>query len=238
MITVGDAYLVLTPDDIYTVSMLTTAHQKLGHNKEFAAFGEKVFAANPSDNLAYYLAKAYLDLKNDAKFFEYGEKVATMMPNNHEILLELTRKSAEAKRSAQAVKYARQCIKALQESTKPGETPDKTWKDYQTFVFATCYAIVGYNAYERQDYPGTISNYEASIRYAPKNELAYYYMANAYWQTGKIDLAMKNFAKAYLLKGKVAGAAKQHLDNLYKSTHQQTLVGQERVIEKARSELP
>ena len=48
---------------------------------------------------------------------------------------------------------------------------------------------------------------------------------------------MKNFAKAYLLKGNTSKAAKQYLDNLYKSSHQNTLVGLERVIAKAQEEL-
>lgn len=235
---IGDHFLTIVPDDIYTLSMLTTAHQKLGNHKQFVVYGERVFAANPSENLAYYLTKAYSTLGTDAKFFEYGEKVATMMPGNHEILLELTKKSVEAKRAPQAAKYARQCIKAMQEATKPAETPAKTWRDYQTHVFATCFAIVGNYAFERQDYAGAISSLEASLKHYARNEIAYYYLAQSYWQQGKLDSAMKNFAKAYLLKGKVSAPAKQHLDNLYKSTHQNSLVGQERVIDKARQELP
>jgi hypothetical protein len=48
---------------------------------------------------------------------------------------------------------------------------------------------------------------------------------------------MKNFAKAYLLGGSTSKPAKQYLDNLYKQTHRNSLVGEERIIEVAKAEL-
>ena len=62
-------------------------------------------------------------------------------------------------------------------------------------------------------------------------------LVRTFGQLQKVDLAMKNFAKAFLLKGNTSKAAKQYLDNLYKSSHQNTLVGLERVIAKAQEEL-
>ena len=67
--------------------------------------------------------------------------------------------------------------------------------------------------------------------------MAYYHLAHSYWQKGQIDLAMKNFAKTYLLKTPRSAPAKQHLDNLYRSTHQNQLTGVENVIAKAQEEL-
>jgi tetratricopeptide (TPR) repeat protein len=237
-VSVGDRFLAMVPEDIFTISMLATAHQKLGHNKEFTAYGEKVFAQSPSGNLAYYLAKAYQSLGDDAKFFEYGEKVATLMPDNHEILITLTEKLSKAKKAPQAAKYARQCLTAIKEATRPAATPEATWREYVNYVNAVCYATIGNFQYDRKDYAGAISSLESSLRHSAKNQIAYYFLAQSYWQQSKIDLAMKNFAKAYLIKGPVSAAAKQYLDNLYKTTHGNSLVGQDRVIEKARMELP
>jgi tetratricopeptide (TPR) repeat protein len=238
LISSGDRFLAVVPDDIFTISLMATAYQKTGNNTKFVALGEKVFAKNPTGNLAYYLAKAYLDLKNDAKFLQWGEKTAEMLPDNHEILLEMTKKSGEARKNAAAAKYARQCIKAIQAASKPEAASEKDWKQYVSNTMATCYNIIGNVAFEAQDFAGAITNLENSLKYYGRNEIAFYHLGQSYWQQGKVDLAMKNFAKAYLLKGKTSAAAKQQLDNLYKSTHQQSLVGQERVIEKAKSELP
>lgn len=237
MISAGESFLKAAPDDIFTVSMLATAHQQTKGLKQFVVYGEKVFESNPQGNTAYYLAKAYLDLKNPAKFFEWGEKTVEFFPDNHEILLELTKQSAASKRNAQAAKYGRQAIKVLQSTGKPEGVADKDWKSYTTNGLATCYAIVGTVAFEQKDYGSAISNLESSLRYYSRNDIAYYHLAMSYWQQQKVDFAMKNFAKAYLLNGGTSRAAKQYLDNLYKSTHQNSLVGVERVIAKAKEEL-
>jgi tetratricopeptide (TPR) repeat protein len=128
-------------------------------------------------------------------------------------------------------------IKAMQAAQKPPEVPEKTWKDYNVHVFATCYYVVGHAAFEQQDYNTAVANLENSLKHYGRNDRAYYYLGQAYWQQAKLDLAMKSFAKAYLLRGDTSAPSKQHLDNLYKSTHQNTLVGIERVIDKAKEEL-
>jgi predicted Zn-dependent protease len=237
LVAAGERFLTLVPDDELTVSALAAGYQKTKDQKKFVVFGEKVFAKKPEGTTAYYLAQAYKDLKNDAKFIEWGEKTVSLLPDNHEILLELTKKFGEAKKNAQAAKYARQTIKALQSTSKPEGATDKLWKDYTTHAYATCYNVIGNVAYEQQDYGGAITNLENTLKYYSKNDLAYYHLAHSYWQKGQVDLAMKNFAKTYLLKTRLSSTAKQHLDNLYRSTHQNTLTGIERVIAKAQEEL-
>jgi len=238
LISGGENFRTAVPDDIFTASMLATGYQETKNLKQFVIYGEKVFEKDPTKgNTAYYLAKAYLDLKNDPKFLYWGEKTVAILPENHEILLELTKKFAEAKKNAQASKYGRMCIKAMQAATKPDGVPEKTWKDYNTHVFATCHYVVGHIAFEQQDYNAAITSLENSLKHYGKNDRAYYYLGQAYWQQAKIDLAMKSFAKAFLLQGPTSAPSKQHLDNLYKTTHQNSLVGLERVIEKAKEEL-
>jgi len=237
VISAGDSFLAAVPDDIFTIALLATAYQQTKDLKKFVVYGEKVFEKNPQGNTAYYLAKAYLDLDNNPKFLYWGEKTAQFFPDNHEILIELTKKFAAAKKNAQAAKYGRQCVKALQSAKKPDGTSDKDWKAYTSNSLASCHAVVGTAAHEQGDWATAVSNLESSLKYYGHNDIAYYYLALSYWQLQKVDLAMKNFAKAYLLKGNTSKAAKQYLDNLYKSSHQNTLVGLERVIAKAQEEL-
>ncbi len=237
LISAGEQFIALTPDDFYTIALLATGYQETKNYNKFVNYGEKVFEKGPSGNLAYYMAKAYLELKNQPKFLLWGEKTVGFMPDNHEMLLELTKQYGEARRYTQASKYGKMCLKAIQGATKPEATPEKTWKDYTANVYATCYYIVGYSSFELKDYAGAVANLENSLKYYKRNEMAFYHLANSYWQLNKIDMAMLNFAKAYLLGGSSSKAAKQYLDNLYKSTHSQTLVGQERVINKAKEEL-
>ena len=237
VIAAGEQFITAVPDDILTISLLATAYQKTKNNAKFVVYGEKVFDASPNGNIAYYLAKAYLEMKNDAKFAIWGEKTVGFMPDNYEILLELTKYFGEARRFPQAIKYGKMCLKAFQSATKPEPMTEKDWKAFSTNLYASCYYIVGSSAFEMKDYATTVANLENSLKYYFRNEFAYYKLAQAYWQQNRIDLAMKNFAKAYLLNGQTSRPARQYLDQLYKSTHQQSLVGVERVIDKAKEEL-
>ena len=237
IIAAGEQFITVVPDDLLTISLLATAYQKTKNNEKFVTYGEKVFDANPNGNIAYYLAKAYLDMKNSAGFVKWGEKTVEFMPDNYEILLELTKNFGESRHYAQAIKYGKMCLKAFQPATKPEAMSEKDWKAFSTHLNATCYFIVGNSAFEMKEYATAIANLESSLKYFLKNETAYYKLAQAYWQQNRIDLAMKNFAKAYLLNGSYSRAARQYLDQLYKSTHQMSLAGEERVIAKAKEEL-
>ncbi len=237
MITLGKQFLSVAPDDIYTISMVATAYQQSKNYPQFVAFGEKAFAHKATPNLAYYLAKAYLEMGDNAKFLQWGEKTAQLMPDNHEILLELTRRFGAIQNNAQAAKYARLAIKAMQNAKMPEGTPEATWRAYQSNLYGICYAVIGNVASENRDYNTAVTNLENSLKYFKLNELVYYNLGLSYWQLNKIDLAMLNLAKAYVLQKSTSKAAKQHLDNLYKSTHQQSLVGQERIIARAQAEL-
>jgi tetratricopeptide (TPR) repeat protein len=237
VINLGEQYVAVVPDDQFTLSALVTAYQQTKAYPKFVAFGEKVYAKNPSGNLAYYLAKAYQEMGNDAKFLTWGERAVASMPDNHEILVELARRYGVAKRNAEAAKYSGMCVKAMTGAKKPEETADDLWNRYRTSTLATCYAIAGNVAYERNDYANAISNLENSVKHFKRNDLAYYYLGLSYWQQNRIDIAMLNLAKAYLLKGNASASAKQHLDNLYKSTHGQSLVGQDKVLARAAQDL-
>jgi tetratricopeptide (TPR) repeat protein len=237
LISFGEQLLAVNPNDTYTMSMLASGYQQTKNVVKFVAVGEKVFAAKPDGNLAYYLAKAYLEMRNDPKFLQWAQRAVELIPNNHELLLELAKAFGAAKKNAEAGKYARLCIKAIDTATKPEGTDDKLWNDYKSNAYANCYAIIGTIAHEQRDYNSAVTNLETSLKYFKRNDLAYYYLGLSYWQLNKVDMAMLNLAKAYVLGRTSAGPAKQHLDNLYKSTHQQTLVGQDRVINRARAEL-
>jgi hypothetical protein len=68
-------------------------------------------------------------------------------------------------------------------------------------------------------------------------DMAYYFLGMSYWQQNKLGLAMRNFAKAYLLKGAVAGPSKKYLDQLWSNSHRGSLKGLEVVIQQAQAEL-
>jgi tetratricopeptide (TPR) repeat protein len=233
IISLGDKFLDIAPDDSITISALTAAYAATNNTKGFATFGEKAYAASPSSQLAYYIARAYLELGNDAKYVQWGEKTLASQPDNLEILTGMLKRAT----GAQQLKYARMCLKALPTAKKHEEMSEETWKSTVSNAYAISYAALGGDAYQNRNYAEAIKNLDGAVKYFKRNETAYYYLGMSYWQQNKLDAAMLNFAKAYILKGTTAQSAKSYLDQLWKSSHRGSLAGLERVIERAQTDL-
>jgi tetratricopeptide (TPR) repeat protein len=237
VISMGKQFLTVVPDDALTIALLADGYAETKDYKQFVVFGEETYRANPSGNLAYAMAKAYKELGNNAKFVEWGEKTVLKLPDNYEIMLEMAVIYSDSQRNAEADKYAKQCLRTLQAAKKPEQTSEKDWATYTTHAYTACYLIIGGTAYQKQDYVNAIPNLESSLRYNSRNDTAYYWLGQSYWNTQKIDLAMLNFAKASVLGGRTAGAAEQQLENLYRQTHRGSLVGLEKIKEIAKAQL-
>jgi len=237
IVKVGRQFLTLVPDDAYTIALVAAGYQETKNYSEFVIFGEEAYKKTPSGNVAYSLAKAYQSLGNNAKFVEWADKTVQKLPDNYEMLLLLAQYYGDAQNFAQADRYCRECLKVIQAATKPEQTSEKDWATYTKGVQMACYYILGFSAYSRSDFITAINNLESSLKLNPRNDRAYYYIAQAYWQTQRTELALRDFARAYVLGGAVANPAKQNLDNLFKQLHRGSLVGLEKYITDAKAEL-
>jgi tetratricopeptide (TPR) repeat protein len=237
VITLGKQYLSFVPDDAYTVAMVAEGYSETKNFQQFVIFGDATYKTSPSGNLAYAMAKAYKELGNNEKFLEWGTKTVAAFPDNYEIMLEMAIIYADNQRTAEADRYAKQCLKVIQAAKKPEQMAEKDWGDYTRRAFQACYLIIGSSAFQRQDFTAAIPNLENSLKYNSRNDMAYYWLGQCYWQARNTVMAMKNFAKANLLGGRAAVPAKQQLENLYKQTHKNSLVGLDRVIAAAKAEL-
>ena len=236
-ITVGRQFLTVVPEDNYTIALVANAYAETKDYKNFVVFGEEVYKKSPSGNLAYSLAKAYQSLGNNAKLAEWAEKTVAKLPDSHEMLLELAKIYVDANRSAEADKYAKQCLKVIQAAAKPEQSSEKDWTAYKNYSQMMCYYIIGKVAYDKQSYAQAVSNLEQHIKLNARNDMAYYMLGESYWQTRNATLALKNYAKASLLGGNAAGPAKQKLEMMWKASHQGSLTGLDKVIAAAKAEL-
>ncbi len=236
-ITVGRQFLTVVPDDNYTIALVATAYAETKDYKQFVIMGDEVYKANPNGNLAYSMAKAYQNLGNNAKMAEWAERTVAKLPDNYEMLLELTKIYADANRTAEADKYAKQCLKVVQAASRPEQSSEKDWTAYKNHAQMACYYIIGKMAYDKQEYAAAVSNLENSLKFNPRNDMAYYFLGQAYWQSRNQTLALKNFAKASLLGGNAATPAKQQLENMWKASHRGSLAGLDMVIAAAKAEL-
>jgi tetratricopeptide (TPR) repeat protein len=235
IITLGERYLDVASDDSITVSAMAVAYSETGNTKGFAAFGEKAYASKPSSELAAAIARAYMSLGNTAKFLQWGERTLASDPDNILVLSDMMRFSSQ--NLAQAVKYAKMSLKALPTAKKPASMDEAGWKTLVSNTYAASYAALGAQAFQNKNYPEAIKNLDSAVKYFKRNDSAYYWLGMSYWQQNKLDAAMLNFAKAYLIKGSTSSAAKKYLDQLYASSHRGSLAGVERVIERAQQDL-
>ena len=237
IISLGDKFMDVAPNDDFTIKALVVAYAQTNNTKGFATFGEKAYASKPSKELAVELARAYQKLGNDAKYLQWSEKILATDPDNVEVLADMTQRYMASQNTAQALKYARLCLKALPAAKKPAETNEQTWKNTTNSAYAIAYGVIGANAYQNNNYAEAIKNLDSAVKYFKRNEMAYYYLGMSYWRQNKVEPAMLNFAKAYLIKGPTANSAKQYLDQLWKAGHRNSLVGQNRVIDRAQQDL-
>lgn len=237
IIVLADKFLDAVPNDDFSFSALAAAYSATNNTKGFANFGEKAYASKPSSQLAYAIAKAYQSLGNEAKFLQWGEKALAGDSSYYEIAAELTRSFLKSQNTDKATKYARICLKALPTAKKPEGVDDKAWKNATDNYYATAYYAIGAAAYNSQNYPQAISNLDSAVKYYKRNDMAYYYLGMSNWQLNKLQPAMLNFAKAYVLKGPTSTSARQSLEKLWKSGHRGSLDGINVVIQRAEQEL-
>ncbi|MBN1567513.1 MAG: tetratricopeptide repeat protein [Acidobacteria bacterium] len=237
IISLGDRFLDVAPGDDFTEKALVVAYAETNNMRGFATYGEKAYAQKPTAALALAIAQAYQKIGNDAKYNQWREKVLAQDPNNIEILIDMTRRYMASQNTAQAVKYAKQTLSALPKAKKPEGVSDKDWKNTTDAGYATAYAVLGANAYQNQSYAEAVRNFENSVKYFKRNDSAYYHLGLCYWQQNKLQPAMLNFAKAYVIKGSTSSSAKKYLDQLYRSSNRNSLAGIERVIERAQQDL-
>jgi tetratricopeptide (TPR) repeat protein len=237
IISLGDKFLDVAPNDTFTSNALAKAYGETNNTKGFATFGEKAFAQKPSAALALEISKAYQKLGNEAKYMQWREKVLSLDPENIEILIDMTRKYMASQNTAQAVKYAHMTLKALPTAKKPEGMDATAWKNQTDAGYATAYAVIGANAYQNKNYAEAVANFDNSVKYYKRNDSAYYHLGLCYWQQNKLQPAMLNFAKAYILKGATSAGAKKYLDQIWMSSHRNSLAGEQAVIDRAQQDL-
>lgn len=233
----GEKFLSVAPGDDFTEGYLAAGYEETNNPKGFVTFGEKLYASKPSPSLAMEIARTYQKLGNEAKYLQWREKVLASDPDNIEILADMIQKYSATQNLAQALKYSKQCLSALPSAKKPAGIDDQAWKTKVDQIYAMSYGVVGNDAYQHQRYAEAIKNLESAVKYLKRFDNAYFIMGMCYWQTNKIEPAMLNFAKAYVIRGGISNQAKQQLDKIWKGSHQNSLAGEERMIDRATQDL-
>ena len=236
MVSAGEKLLGVVPEDLTAQHLTALAAYQLQDFDKVTSYGEIVYAAKPDTQMAFFLANSFAQLDNQDKQIEYGDKAcAELAPKDcFEIFNQVSRIYFGRKEWAQAAQYAEKAVEGLDTAEQPGQMSDSEWKTYLSAEKGTLYTVIGRSAAELKNWNTAITNYQKVINItkdsAAKAE-AYYYTGMGRWDQSQMDSAMDAFAKGSVQKDAPhAEHCRQHLETLYKSTHNDSLAGLEEFI--------
>jgi len=231
VVSAGEKLLGVMPEDLTAQHMTALAAYQLQDYDKVTGYGEIVYAAKPDTQMAFFLANSFAQLGNQDKQIEYGDKACEeLAPKDcFQIFSQVSRIYFGRKEWANAAQYAEKAVEGLDTAEQPGQMSDSDWKTYLNAEKGTAYTVIGRSAAERENWNTAITNYQKVISItkdvAAKAE-AYYYTGMGRWDQSQMDSAMNAFAKGSVLKDAPhAEHCRQHLETLYKSTHNDSLAG-------------
>jgi tetratricopeptide (TPR) repeat protein len=238
LLPLAEKWLKTHPDNELTMKYAAAAAQKLGNSQKFLDYALKLYDKTPDASLAYEISQAYDNLKDQAKYLEWTEKLFSYPEFNGEFQLRMlfVDKYLKSKQSAKAADYANKALASLAEAKRPDNVSAADWNKRLRSVRRACYFTKGVNDYEKQNYQAAIKEFHEALT-AEKFADAYFYTGYCYWKLDQIDEAIDSFAKANVLGGDLAAQAKIQLETLYKGLHNNTTIGIDKVYNRAKQEL-
>ena len=229
-------YLRQRPNDGTAIAAATEAYQNLGDTRKLVDFGSKLYNDSPNANTAYFVAKAYQSLNDQANFRKWGQRVVRHDSNNLPILVELSNSYWRANDFKNTVTYAKQALQATEKAKKPDSQTDAQWSAQLNQVRGFCYRALGEADYVNTNNTAARGNFEKSVEFDVKNDFAHYRLGLIYWGDGRTNQAILALAKSFVLNGPSSKEARDQLNQLYRSAHGNTS-GLPVVIQRARQDL-
>ncbi len=237
--TAGQKLLTVKPNDLNALNMTAVAAYQLQRWDKFIQHGESVYRQKPSAGFAFMLANAHNELKHEDQFIKYADQACPKLGDQYcyQLYPQLTRIFITKEQLQQASVYAQRVLDAFTNVTRPANVPAQKWDEDLKRASAIAYAVLGRHVFERKRWSSSISNYRKAMRSSPRNRNlnaeGHYYIGRASWEQGKINNAMKAFAKGTALRGTPhANPCRKIAETLYKKTHNGSLAGFEDFIQR------
>jgi tetratricopeptide (TPR) repeat protein len=233
----AEQWLKFNPNDLKTQAYIFDSAVKLGEHQKVVDWGEKIYVQKPSAELASNIYDSYTKLGNKAKKTEWALKLMELPENNANFDLPMQFVVEYAANDLpKAAEYAQRALTALARAQKPATASDADWNKAVTIVQKNCHDILGMNFYNQSKWAQAVPEFEKAIK-VERYDAGFYYIGMSQWRLEDVDNAIMSFAKAEALAGKLKGQATTHLEELYKSQHNGSLVGIDKVRRKAKAEL-
>jgi len=213
-------------------SMLGIYYQSQNWPKA-AEMAEKIYELAPDKSLLPAMADIYSRFNVD-KFLTVGQKVLAEFPMDQSYTVAL--QMAQAYIQKQDIAAATDILTKIMDvygDKVPSNVPEAQWNATRAFA----YGVIATGAYGKKDYPKALEMFEKVVKFDPTQGDAYYYIGMSKWQNKDPEGAIEAFAKCVALNKTSAKKAQEHMEELYKARHNNSLDGLDQVLAKAKSDL-
>jgi len=177
------------------------------------------------------IAELYDQMGNFDKFVEWCE-IAFKYPEysvDYSLRYKILTQYAEKGNIPKATEYAKKTLKVLDAAEKP----DAAGQEKMQAIRQECYHLIAVNAYESEKYKEAMKYFDLALK-IKKFQDGFYYIAQCYWRLGDPEKAHDYFAAAEMMGGSLTEKSKQHKEELYKTLHNNKLIGIEKVHKRAQ----
>ena len=231
-------WLKIRPDDAAALFYTANIHYAKKQYPQAIRQAEKLHGSADADTkktLSYIITFSALRSGDSARLVQYGDETCKLFPlkDCYPVIVELM-KHHMAKDLSKSSSYADRALEGL----ATVQATDEATKKYVNDNRILAYAVKGNNAFEREKWSSTISNFQKVLRSTRNKTLigeCYYKIGMSYWRLGKIQPeAMQSFARGYKRGADpYSNQCRKYLEDLYKASHNGSLAGMDEFIENA-----
>jgi len=231
----GEKWLTVHPNDAVMCTFVAEATLPLHKYQRCGECLEVVYKIKPSPALAREIQISYQRADNTAKLFEWDEKLFKMpeFEDDYMLRFDLVMRYAKDDNLAKAAEYARRTLKAADLASRQSDT---NTKEQLQKVRRACHHVIASDLMEKRNFVEAISEYKQAIKVERYGE-GYYGIGLCLENLKEIEEANVYYAMAELMGGEIELKAKARLKTLYKALHNNTLIGINKVYQKAKESL-
>ena len=225
-------WLKLHPDDsVRAYGSVAEAASNLHKFETSAEYLEKVYQLEPSPKLGREIHANYQKAGNLQKEMEWAEKLFKMPEFSGDYMLRFgyVTKYSKENNLPKAAEFAQLTLK----SADSAGLQDPESQQQLRKVRRACQHVIASNFMAEKKYGEAIAGFKEAIK-TEKYGQGYYQIGVCYDNQKDIDQAILYYAAAALIGEEDASKAKTRLEVLYKSLHNNTLIGIDKVYTKAK----
>lgn len=229
--TLSRNFLKVYPENKEAYALIAESAMNLNQFEKCGKALEAIYEIDPSPSLAREIHNCYEGTDNLKKQIEWAGIVFALPDYDSDYMLryDFMMKFYEDKNLPKAAEYANLTLK----STSLAEQKDGSIHEQLKKVRRVCYHIVASNYLDEGNYEGALTFFKEAVQAEPYGQ-GYYKIGFCLDHLKQIDDAMLYYAMAELKGEENASEAKSRVEILYKALHNQTLVGIDKVYNKAR----